>query len=93
MDSAVLLAALLAAPVQLAATELDLPGAPPPRFLQFVQAPSLLMLQFEPPPCFCNRGSLFFSEILKIILGPAKLTAEILPPAAITRKSYKNSSG
>ena len=56
MDSAVLLAALLAAPVQLAATELDLPGSPPPRFLQFVQAPSLLMLQFEPPPCFCKRG-------------------------------------
>ena len=50
MDSAVLLAALLAAPVQLAASELDLPRSPPPGFLQFVQAPSLSMLQFEPPP-------------------------------------------
>ena len=93
MDSAVLLAALLAAPVQLAATELDLPGAPPQIFLQFVQAPSLLMLQFDPPPCFLQQGFFVFSAIMVIILIPARLTAEILTPAALTRKSYKSNFG
>ena len=65
MDSAVLLAALLAAPVQLAATELDLPGSPPPRFLQFVQAPSLLMLQFELRHCFMQQGLFVFLKLCK----------------------------